>query len=370
MKDKIAKHIDGLFKNASPTEKILDLKEEILQNLEDKYDDLIAEGKMQDEAYNIVIEGIGDVPALLKELEDEVPPKASKHKHKRKHSGHRTSIFQVFGMDSFEADTSYRIPVSQIDSIDIDWISGAISIESDDECDDILLTEFSRHELRENEHLLFKIEGSTLFIKFSERRAMQGFIHLSKELEVQIPYALSRTLKSVKVNSVSGGIEIDDIQAEEVDLKTVSGRVEMSEVMARTVGASTTSGRIELDDLHAEKVLLKTVSGRIVIDDGKAQDLQTSTVSGRHELLGGFRNVKANSASGRIEVESYIVPKRLEANTMSGRISVAVPSEGPISVSHSSVMGKLMSEIPIVTGVQDAQFKLSTTSGRIEILKS
>lgn len=66
---RIRRHVDGIFAAAMPTKRAMELKEEMIQNLEDKYVDLIADGKSEDEASSIVIAGIGDVSYLLAELE-------------------------------------------------------------------------------------------------------------------------------------------------------------------------------------------------------------------------------------------------------------------------------------------------------------
>ena len=73
MEDKLRRYVDGLFARTVPTKKSVELKEEMLQNLHDKYDDLISEGKAPEAAYNIVIAGIGDVGVLISELEVEAP---------------------------------------------------------------------------------------------------------------------------------------------------------------------------------------------------------------------------------------------------------------------------------------------------------
>ena len=44
MRDKLKQHIDTLFASAPQTEAARELREELLQNLTDKYDDLIAQG--------------------------------------------------------------------------------------------------------------------------------------------------------------------------------------------------------------------------------------------------------------------------------------------------------------------------------------
>lgn len=70
MEDKLRAHMDHLFRDVPPTKKSVELKEEILQNLVDKYHDLIAEGKSEEAAYNIAVASIGDISELLESLKE------------------------------------------------------------------------------------------------------------------------------------------------------------------------------------------------------------------------------------------------------------------------------------------------------------
>lgn len=65
MNERLQAYIDGLFRNAPQTDKIGEIKEEILQNTIDRYHDLLAEGKDEEEAYRTAIAGIGDVDDLI-----------------------------------------------------------------------------------------------------------------------------------------------------------------------------------------------------------------------------------------------------------------------------------------------------------------
>ncbi|SHH64297.1 hypothetical protein SAMN02745823_00593 [Sporobacter termitidis DSM 10068] len=69
MEAKIRAYVDELFAGTAPSRKSVELKEEMIQNLTEKYNDLISEGKTAEAAYNIAIAGIGDVSDLLKDLE-------------------------------------------------------------------------------------------------------------------------------------------------------------------------------------------------------------------------------------------------------------------------------------------------------------
>lgn len=69
MDDKLRRYIEGLFNDVPQTKNTIELKEEMLQNIKEKYDDLIREGKTEEAAYNIAIAGIGDISALLYDMD-------------------------------------------------------------------------------------------------------------------------------------------------------------------------------------------------------------------------------------------------------------------------------------------------------------
>ncbi|MCM1541104.1 MAG: permease prefix domain 1-containing protein [Blautia sp.] len=70
MKEKIRQHFNQIFAEAPKTRKALDLKQEMMQNAMDKYDDMVAEGYSEEDAYTNVVESIGDVSELFPELEE------------------------------------------------------------------------------------------------------------------------------------------------------------------------------------------------------------------------------------------------------------------------------------------------------------
>lgn len=71
MQAKLRAYMDHLFAQTRPTKAAIELKEEMLQNLTDKYNDLLAEGKSPEAAYNIATASIGDISELLAQLKQE-----------------------------------------------------------------------------------------------------------------------------------------------------------------------------------------------------------------------------------------------------------------------------------------------------------
>lgn len=62
MREQLIRYIDLLFAGAADA---ADIKQEILQNTLDRYDDLVAQGKSPEAAYRLAISGIGDINEIL-----------------------------------------------------------------------------------------------------------------------------------------------------------------------------------------------------------------------------------------------------------------------------------------------------------------
>lgn len=70
MINKLIAYIEKLFENAPKNKKTTELKDEIKSNLIEKYNDLLTTGKTEEEAYTIVVGGIGDINELIDQLDD------------------------------------------------------------------------------------------------------------------------------------------------------------------------------------------------------------------------------------------------------------------------------------------------------------
>ena len=71
MNEKIREYVESIFQDAPQTRRAIELKEELIANLLDRYTDLIAQGKDEEEAYAITIMGIGNVDELIRGLREQ-----------------------------------------------------------------------------------------------------------------------------------------------------------------------------------------------------------------------------------------------------------------------------------------------------------
>jgi len=73
MESKIRAYIDNAFAGAPQTKKTLDLKEELFANMCEKYSDQLKNGKTEQQAYDYVLVGIGDINELVESVKEPYP---------------------------------------------------------------------------------------------------------------------------------------------------------------------------------------------------------------------------------------------------------------------------------------------------------
>ncbi len=68
MNEQLSRYLDGLFAPYEDTSPVKDLKEELLQNLQEKYQDLKSQGYDDEMAYHTTIGSIGDVSEIMESI--------------------------------------------------------------------------------------------------------------------------------------------------------------------------------------------------------------------------------------------------------------------------------------------------------------
>ena len=68
IENKLQQYLTVLFANVPKSRKASELKQELLSNMLERYNDYISEGKNEDEAYKLTIESIGNTDELLSSI--------------------------------------------------------------------------------------------------------------------------------------------------------------------------------------------------------------------------------------------------------------------------------------------------------------
>ena len=67
MKEKLRKYVEDMVRDIPKTRSVVDLKEEIIGNMEERYDDLRADGYGEQDAFDCTINAMGDIRSLFEE---------------------------------------------------------------------------------------------------------------------------------------------------------------------------------------------------------------------------------------------------------------------------------------------------------------
>lgn len=71
MEEKLRAHVMSLFEGAPKTKQMIEVREEILTNVRERYQDLVASGASAEEAYEISKRSIGNLEEIMKTLEEQ-----------------------------------------------------------------------------------------------------------------------------------------------------------------------------------------------------------------------------------------------------------------------------------------------------------
>lgn len=129
----------------------------------------------------------------------------------------------------------------------------------------------------------------------------------------------------MKIYSVSGEVDISNCKAKALGTGTTSGGVELRSIDVSAIEAGTVSGEIRLSDISGKIPLtLESVSGEVYAENVQAKNFSVQTVSGETTLK-NVSGTKADfsSTSGGVELNKADF-REIKFSTVSGDISGTV----------------------------------------------
>lgn len=217
-------------------------------------------------------------------------------------------------------------------------------------------------ELSRAPKLEVNLNGDKLDISIKYPKQIMSLIsfNLDTKLDVYIPETYR---KSINIETVSGEISIDKLEADNFKVHTTSGDVNINSIVASVTDFSSVSGTINIKELFSKNNELKTTSG----------DIKVEKVTG---------DIRANSVSGSITALYKEFDNEIEARTVSGDVDLSLPQGSEFKVDFSTTSGELENDFPLViTGKVDKRdvkgivgngqktIQIKTTSGDAAINK-
>ena len=229
-----------------------------------------------------------------------------------------------------------RVPAEDITALSIDWVAGDVKIMVTDG-EEIVVTEHADRGIPAEYALLLEADN-TLRIRYSND--VWGIDAPEKVLTVLLPRTVAENLTAVDLSGVSADFAV--------------GKLTVRDAFS----FDTTSGKLKTEVLTAT---------------GAKADV--NSVSGDIELDGSFREVKAGSTSGEIDLMLRNAPAAVEVSTVSGEVDVELPAGTGFTLDYSTVSGELECDFPLTKSVDGkyvcgdgaCRMEIGTTSGSLSV---
>lgn len=386
MNETVKKIVDMLFAKTVDTEETRALHDEVMNNCQEHYADLVARGLSEDDAIHEVIvslKGMEDVIAEYKIREEEPA---------QDHSGD-TVMFHMPKFPEFTLDGVKRIKIetvsdniivqpSENDQINLryDGTKETIVAENIGETLKIGLKRISgdgdqktdapktgwRDVFPKHEDGSFSFNLKALG-EMIQNTMSNVSIGGDGTLTVEIPTGAGYVLEA---NSRGGDVKVDGCcNITELKMNSTGGDVsaELDGGMTlREIAMNSTSGDINLEG-NADKLTASTISGDVDIT-GSFGTATLKSVSGDVELNGSVHKLLANSVSGDVTLETENAGEQdLWITSVSGDAEVDLPDDVPVCLSANTGSGDVENRHP---NVQDARINIhaKTASGDINVL--
>lgn len=426
MNTTVARIVEILFQDTEMNDEVKALQDEVLNNCQDRFEDMLARGLSEDEAIAAVVESLKGMEEVLADY-----PK----KHPAEETDASTAAPKAEENDDAVAEADLAFDFADVQKIDVNVICDDVNFEhSDDGKVHVrynkeylpgMQVELARGCLKITRMNAKKPENSGRHIEIHSKdgtttingRSFNGqniSINLNSfgELMQSVGNLMHQATTSIRINMNGGSITIalpdaphdiptvmhrtsGDTYAFELpdgtmDLvcHTTSGDVNIGDVLLGNVRIETTSGDIELNqDEPLREVTIKTTSGDVDIDADcqsltvqtmsgdmdvacSAHEMNLSTISGDVEARGGMEYVNAKTTSGDMTLEP--TADRLHeimARSISGDVRVQLPDElrQVTHIETKTVSGNVHKRGVGCDGAAQAQVRVQTTSGDITI---
>ena len=383
MREKISVYVDELFSDAALTIRNAEVQQEILQHTLDRYDDLIAAGKSEQEAYDEAVGGIGDVSELYEHKQAAEKPKkrdfpapptpdavstAPQTGRKKKLPGWAIALICVgvaaailalnfagqaafgvlrageryiydnankyetldrSGFGSAEDPVAASELLTGIDEIEIHWLAGDVYLAESD-ADGVSFQEDYTGD-NEDYRMRYQVRNGKLIIQPCKSTLFSSEDLPRKALTVFLPDTL--TLDKITVETVSADVEL------------MGGSVD-------TLSINTTSGNITGPGLSAKEYELGTVSGDISLT----------------ALPAGSSSIDCVTVSGEVRISCTAHPDEIDFKSVSGNLRLTLPKGScRYTLDFSTVSGDRDTDRFISGGDETCDITAETVSGNVEL---
>ena len=318
---RIRETLDKCFDEYMMSDELTALKEEILANATDHFDDLVKQGIPEEEAEATVLESLGDIRTLLRELGAE-----KKQPNRKSFDPFESDVFRGFtntvnslfsSMFQENEENGERSEVyANIDALEITGI--AMDIHICPSRDEMLHV----NAVGNIERLSMEVKDSTLHI--TENGTGKLF-----SSGIDLDLAIPETLEMMDVHLVSGDFLAETLDLHSLRFQSVSGDLTVKNGSIGDLAVKTTSGDFSLNLERVNRMYSEAVSGDAEVSCTHGGTFAMSSMSGDIEadIQEDFENLRIKTRSGDVTVRSVSrLPVNADLGTISGSVDCSLPS--------------------------------------------
>ncbi|TCO70178.1 DUF4097 family beta strand repeat-containing protein [Marinisporobacter balticus] len=272
----------------------------------------------------------------------------------------------IINIERKDIDLTKNVKLDDIKKIHIDMTITDVQLISEDRKD--VKIHFYGEITRKTPQLNVEKKNKELLIHREDEKAfsieIKNFFKKPSVLKLDV-YIPKDYAKNMEIETVSGDIDLSDVQIENGKFSTVSGEIEGNTIIVKKGSLDTTSGNVHIDRFEGS-LDWNTTSGNIDIDNfiGKLDvDTTSGDLSVKVKKLDD--NISVSSISGDVQIK---LPEsaqfRLESKTVSGSIQCAFPLTIEGEINKDYVVGNTVEANEIQSII-----KIETISGDIELSK-
>ena len=389
----IARIVDVMFQDTEMTDEVQALHDEVMNNCQERFDDLRARGLSEDEAIGEVVESLKGMDEVIaqypkKETPREAVFEAVNDAEEEPETGHFSTGRQIRELQVFVYASDVRVEPSEDGLAHVLW-DGMENLDAREENGVLSIRQADGHTGNKKHRMTLQgenikmdeqpltLENLGSFIR-SAVRAVSKQVSLdiswnAEQITVQLPV---EWCVDMNIHTTSGDVEMKGISARKVVCDSSSGDVSIDEMAAlETLRVSTSSGDIDVEAgekaAPLAEVTLKTMSGDVDYSGVCMRGAFTS-ISGDVNVKGQLETVQMKSTSGDEDFTQWGPGLRqVECQSTSGDVKVYLPWDTcGVVANMRSVSGDCRSaSFPPAQNGEQVLITAHTVSGDVRIEK-
>ncbi|MFA5471886.1 MAG: DUF4097 family beta strand repeat-containing protein [Acholeplasmataceae bacterium] len=162
---------------------------------------------------------------------------------------------------------------------------------------------------------------------------LRKFTIFESDKDVTIELPSTKKISSFMIKNVSGDLNINDLNAQHLNINIVSGDIEVKQLISESVQLHIVSGDVSLSNIYTDKLHTSQVSGDFEISKSKIEnEFESQTVSGDVEIDDVSCDLfDLDSVSGDTDAKEFY-PNTIRFKSVSGDLDISNKTKKEIKI--------------------------------------